>query len=182
VSKPSPSPLTTLYRLTIMMGALACGSLAAYRYGPEPAELAAFINRTAERLGVATQSPSAAPEPELFVADEASPADTSAPRFDAAVRPASDLQPIERDTPNPPTLQDVAQSERLVAPVIAAGASRAEVTPWGRGTPRVFRATAAMPVGEAATGLERRFDAVGETPEAAVAALVDAVRGEAYRR
>ncbi|TWU00617.1 hypothetical protein Pla108_15690 [Botrimarina colliarenosi] len=193
-----PTPFQTCYRLTIMVGTLAVGSMAAYRYGPEPAELAELIDRAASLVAEVpsrgASDPSAmalteAPAAELDLLQPA-PALPSPPvassdwrHYDTAVQPASALAPLatpSTDAPPPADLEPL-ERERLTAPLLAVGATRADVTAWGRGAATVYRATASAPVGEVGGGLERQFDAVGETPEAAVAELAAEIRTASLR-
>lgn len=197
-----PTAFQTAYRLTIMIGTLAVGSMAAYRYGPEPERLAETIDYVASMVNEATGEAAAEPDslaslesaplaepaafgvaPDLW-SEPAAPSN-DAPRYDAAVQQASALVPIEEEPPRAAGDFERLERERLTAPLLAAGATQADVTVWGRGADSVYRATASAPVrsnatGEAA-GLERRFDAIGATPEEAVQTLAAEVRSATMR-
>lgn len=179
-----------MYRLTIMLGTLTVGSMAAYRYGPEPESLAGIINEAVRTIGAgsgpaeATLADAPSHEAPSYEATSgllplgAAPVDTL-PRFDAQVQQAAALMPLEEGAPTPPA--EGLDRDRLVAPLIAAGATEADVTAWGHGDRTVYRATASAPVSADAPDLERRFDAVGETPEDAVARLAAEVREAGLR-
>jgi hypothetical protein len=202
-----PTAFQTAYRLTIMVGTLAVGSMAAYRYGPEPERLAETIDYVASRVNDAvgeastedspainslTTAPLAEPTPlqtapALWNEPAATPRQDT-PRYDGAVQQASALVPIDRVTPieeeEPPRAAggiERLERERLTAPLLAAGATKADVTAWGRGVDTVYRATASAPVTGDAAGLERRFDATGATPEQAIQTLVAEVRSATIR-
>jgi hypothetical protein len=194
-----PTPFQTAYRLTIMGGTLVVASMAAYRYGPEPERLAETIDYVAsmvnEVTGEATAEPNtlgsldSAPlaEPAAFESapnlwNEPTAPNNGAPRYDAAVQQASALVPIEEEEP-PRAAGDFErlERERLTAPLLAAGATQADVAAWGRGAESVYRATASAPVSGDAAGLERRFDAIGATPEEAVQTLAAEVRSATMR-
>lgn len=188
-----PTAFQTAYRLTIMVGTLAVGSMAAYRYGPEPERLAETIDYVASMVNEATGE--AAVEPDSLASLESAPLaepaafgavpdlwsepaapNNSAPHYDAAVQQASALVPIEEEPPRGAGDFERLERERLTAPLLAAGATQADVAAWGRGADSVYRATASAPVSGDAAGLERRFDAIGATPEEAVQTLAAEVR------
>jgi uncharacterized phage protein gp47/JayE len=198
-----PTAFQTAYRLTIMVGTLTVGSMAAYRYGPEPERLAETIDYVASMVNEVTGEATAEPdslaslesaplaEPAAFGAapdlwSEPAAPNNGAPRYDAAVQQASALVPIEEEQP-PRAVGDFErlERERLTAPLLAAGATQADVAAWGRGADSVYRATASAPVRGNATGdaagLERRFDAIGATPEEAVQTLAAEVRSATMR-
>lgn len=190
------TPLQTAFRLAIMLGTLTVGSMGYYRYGPEPDALAEMIDQAASMVVEiqGTNGPEAAVPAGFDALAEPAPFETTAgfeanpvapaPRYDSAVQPASALQPVGRNQPAPAAvapLSDALERERLTAPLLAVGATRANVTSWGQGNQTLFRATASTPVGNGASGLERRFDTVGESPEAAVAQLVQEIRTAAIR-
>lgn len=186
---PKTNPLTTLYRLVVMLGVLACGSMAALRYGPKPAELAEMIDGAASMVVEVPGSEGdvldteLGTEPAPFRSEQAGLAPLPAtpasvapdlPRIDPAVRQASAAMPIELSES---AAIDTLEQARLTAPLHSAGATRAAITPWGG----MYRASASVPAGGAATGLERQLDALGETPEAAVAALQQQFNAASYR-
>lgn len=188
-----PTALQTAYRLTIMLGTLTVASLAAYRYGPEPGRLAETIDYVASMVGAAAEDAAAQLEPPALYsggpASEPAPFDSApdvwntpaAPRYyDAAVQTASALTPIDDPVPTADAMSPL-ERERLTAPLLAAGATRADVTAWGRGAESVYRASASASVSDDAAGLERRFDAIGSTPEEAVQALVAELRTSTLR-
>lgn len=192
MSQP-PTTFQTFSRLTIMLGTLAVGSMAAYYYRPEPEELADMIDHVASMVmeapgDSATEGPSVSSLEMVPVAKAesfaAAPAmwdqPTATPRYDAAVQPAAALVPIAEAASAPGELEHL-ERERLTAPLLSVGATRADVTAWGRGDATVYRATASAPVSGEATGLERRFDAIGATPEEAVEALVAEIRTAVIR-
>lgn len=199
-----PTAFQTTYRLTIMLGTLAVGSMAVFRYGPEPERLAETIDYVASMVNEATGEAAAEPDsvalletaplaepmafgsaPDLGNQPVAAPG-YDAPRYDGAVQQASALVPIEEEEP-PRATGDIErlERERLTAPLLAAGATQADVAAWGRGADTVYRATASAPVRGNATGdaagLERRFDAIGSTPEEAVQTLAAEVRSATMR-
>ncbi len=188
-----PTPFQTASRLLIMVGTLACGSLAAWNYGPEPDRLAEMIDSAASMVievpstDRADEGLSEAPPAPFDPSQAASlaplaPATEEIPRWDPAIQQASALQPVTRAAvprTAAPAPVDTLERERLTAPALAAGATRADVQPWGNGTEPLFRATAAAPTG--APGLEQRLDAYGATPEAAVASLVEDIRNAMIR-
>ncbi len=195
-----PSAFQTAYRLTIMVGTLAVGSMAAYRYGPEPERLAETIDYVASMVNQGTGE--AAAEPDSLASVETAPLSEPAPfeaapalwnepvgaRYDGAVQQASADLSAERLTPieeeDPSRLDgdfERLERERLTAPLLAAGATQADVTAWGSGADAVYRATASAPVSGDARGLQRRFDAIGATPEEAVQTLVAEVRSSTLR-
>lgn len=191
MASEQPTPFQTFSRLAIMLGTLSCGSLAAWHYKPKPGQLAEMIDSTAAMvIGV--------PEPETTAQEGAGVApafgstagsapdapqsvdQADTPRWDSAVQQASAFAPVERTAPvAAPAQLDTLERERLTAPALAAGAIRADVQPWGSGEQSLYRATAAASTG--AAGLQRRLDAYGATPEAAVASLVDELREIARR-
>jgi hypothetical protein len=196
-----PTAFQTAYRLTIMLGTLTVGSLAAYRYGPDAERLAESIDYVASIVGAAADDAatsldttglhsmgpeSAGPEiePAPFTPDLAFSHQPAPPRYDAAVQPASGLTPIEQPAPAPPAnsgSMSALDRERLTAPLLAAGATRADVMAWGRGPQTVYRASASASVSGDAAGLERRFDAIGSTPEEAVETLAAEIRSSSLR-
>lgn len=187
MSSESPTFFQTATRLVIMVGTLACGSLAAWHYGPEPDQLADLIDQTAAMVIDVPQSiDQTKPVEGLGEAiafaqieassDEAPAVSDELPRWDSAVEPATAMTPIESPARAPSHLMDPLERERLTAPVLAAGATRADIQPWGPGQTPAYRATAAAAVGRGTVGLERRYDAFGETPEAAVASLMQQLR------
>ena len=113
-----------------------------------------------------------------------SPVAFDTPLFDSAVQPASALEPITETAPTRPMtpVMDRLERDRLTAPLLAAGAIRADVQPWGSGDQQVYRATAAFPVGDPTAGLESRLDAVEATPERAVEALLARASQTRYTR
>jgi hypothetical protein len=178
-----------------MGGTLVVASMAAYRYGPEPERLAETIDYVASMVNEVTGEATAEPNTlgSLDSAPLAEPAafesapnlwnePTAAPHYDAAVQQASALVPIEEEEP-PRAAGDYErlERERLTAPLLAAGATQADVAAWGRGADSVYRATASAPVSGDAAGLERRFDAIGATPEEAVQTLAAEVRSATMR-
>ncbi|MEN0111800.1 MAG: hypothetical protein AAF805_13860 [Planctomycetota bacterium] len=188
------SPVQTVYRLAVVGGLLACGSMAAIHYGPEAGDLADMIDQTASMVveldetpeapaGMADGATSAIEPAALFagVTGDTQPTQATdvAPRFDDQVLPASGLiaEPAPAATlPAGPSDLDRLERERLTAPLLAAGAERADVHPWGNDGNRMYRATASAPVGSPAARLLREFDAVAATPEAAVAAVRSQLR------
>ena len=178
-----------------MVGTLAVGSMAAYRYGPEPEHLAETIDYVASMVSEAVDETAGAPESlaSLETAPLAEPAPfaaapalwnepAAASHFDGAVQLASAPAPIEEEEPSRTSADfERLERERLTAPLLAAGASQADVTAWGRGADTVYRATASAPVSGEAAGLERRFDAIGSTPEQAVQTLAAEVRSAMMR-
>lgn len=193
-----PTAFQTAYRLTIMVGTLAVGSMAAYRYGPEPERLAETIDYVASMVNEVTGEATAEPntlgsldsaslaEPAAFESapnlwNEPTAPNNGAPRYDAAVQQASALVPIEEEAPRAAGDFERLERERLTAPLLAAGATQADVAAWGRGAESVYRATASAPVSGDAAGLERRFDAIGATPEEAVQTLAAEVRSAMLR-
>lgn len=179
-----------------MLGALSVVSMAAYRYGPAPEELAETIDQVASLVvkdepaaGIACASTEPASSadmvttatPFLAISEPvtASVASSGADDFKASVRFDPQIQQASATVPvelNPSRNVDDLESERLTAPLLAAGATRAEVNSWGRGDKVVYRATASAPVGLGQSQLEQRFDALGRTPEEAVSALVAELR------
>lgn len=186
MSKQKPTAFQTFSRLAIMSGTLGVGSTAAYLYGPEPQDLADLIDSTASMVvEVPGHEPPAAVTAVQEFAETASetlsappafdaPIALDTPLFDAAVQPASAVEPIaEAPSARPMTpVMDRLERDRLTAPLLAAGAIRADVQPWGSGDQQVYRATAAFAVGDPTAGLESRLDAVEATPERAVEALL----------
>lgn len=189
MASQTDSPLRTFYRLAIMLGTLTCVSMAWYRYGPPPGEVADLIDQAAAHVmeldasSVPDEQPLAATAAEPAPAFQASNlppgvAPSEPPRFDPAVSQATALEPVRRRevTPVSAVSIEALERERLTAPLLAAGASRADVVRWGRSEPPVYRATAAAAVGDSSTGLERRLDAIGSTPDEAVERLLDELR------
>lgn len=182
-SQPTPSQptslATTVYRLTVMVGFLGCGSLAAVHYGPEAGDLAEMIDGAATLVMEVPEASKSLPAADVVVFETGSGAQSTVtvppvsppPRFDPAVKPASASQPVAAAAVEP------LEQARLTAPLLTAGATRAEISPWGA----MYRATATVPVGDRATGLNRQFDALGGTPEQAVAKVEQEIRG-AYLR
>lgn len=191
MASEQPTPFQTFSRLAIMLGTLACGTLAAWHYGPKPGQLAEMIDTTAAMMIEVPERETTPPEgasvaPAFGSTDGSAPAapqsvdQADTPRWDSAVQQASAIAPVERTAPvTEPAQLDTLERERLTAPALAAGAIRADVQPWGSGEPSLYRATAAASTG--AAGLQRRLDAYGETPEAAVASLVEELRETASR-
>lgn len=148
------TPLQTLYKLTIMTGTLAVGSLAAYRYGPPAEDLAAGINRVIamaeERIGS---------EPQAFAADhKAQPLETaSAPVFDAAVAPVAFAESVAPSAPASPAVPG------------------AVVEPWGN--EGMHRASVSMP-GRLGS---KRYDAIGASPGEALERLATKIRSSRLR-
>lgn len=187
------TPLQTVYRLTVVAGVLVCGSMAALHYGPEAGDLADMIDQTAAMVvepteGDATPGGAIEADPaELFaeVPVESAPTVEAPPRFDDQVLPASGLlaEPQASPPANVPATSDFdrLERERLTAPLLAAGAERADVHPWGDTGNRMYRATASAPVGAPEARLLREFDAIAATPEAAVAAVRSQLRTTALR-
>lgn len=170
-----------------MLGSLTIGSMAAYRYGPAPETLADLIDRTVagaipagstpdDGSGGATAEAWAAPAG-LALGPEGRAGDP--PRFDPAIMPAGGAIPL--DSPARVGVLDRTEVERLVAPVLAAGATYANVEPWGKGSEPVYRATASAPAGVSAPDLERRFDAIGATPHEAAERVAAEVRSASLR-
>lgn len=183
-SQPT-SMLTTVYRLVVMGGVLTCGTMAALRYGPEAGDLAEMIDGTAAMvvdLSETETTPDASlGEPAPFALAEAGTpaaepfAQPATAKFDPAVSQASVAAPIERPTAATPV--EPLEQARLTAPLLTAGATKADVTPWGA----MYRATATVPVGAGTAGLERQFDGLGGTPEQAVAKVEREIRDAYYR-
>lgn len=208
MSKNKPTAFQTFSRLTIMLGTLVSGSLAAWHYGPEPQDLADLIDSTASMVvEVPGHEPPAAVTAAVEFAEEAAdqlatppafdaPVALDTPLFDPAVQPASAAAPLAQaapaSAPSQPTQQalpravtpvlDRLERDRLTAPLLAAGAIRADVQPWGTGEQQVYRATAAFPVGDPTGGMESRLDAVETTPERAVQALLARASQTRYQR
>lgn len=179
-----------------MLGTLSVGSLAYYQYGPEASAVAEMIDHAASlvaefkdshRPDATMPAGFAAPdEPALFETTAGFEANSvaAAPRYDASIQQASALQPVTPIQEAAPIVgrgMDSLERERLTAPLLAVGATRADITSWGRDNERLFRVTASTPVGDGSSGLQQRFDAVGETPELAVAQLVREIRTAAVR-
>lgn len=196
MSKKQPTTFQTLSRLTIMVGTLGLGSTAAYLYGPEAQDLADLIDSTASMVVEVPghEPPAAITAAQQLVEDTAeqlsapppfdAPLALDTPLFDTAVAPASMEAPVvEAPGARPMTpVLDRLEIDRLTAPLLAAGAIRADVQPWGSGDRQVYRATAAFPVGDPTGGLESRIDAVETTPELAVEALLARASQARYSR
>lgn len=173
----STPPLQVAFRTIIMAGSLVVGSMAAYLYGPPAEDLAHTIDSLASRVWeiqesvaghnmpdmmdtpmAGTQAPTfmePAMEPAPLTIHDADPL-TAPPIVDQAVTPASAELTVE----NP-------SNERLLAPILAAGASDAAIEPWGS-TGEVYRAWAVVP----ADGLRRHLNALAESPADAAAQLL----------
>lgn len=148
-----PTPFQSLYRLTVMVGALVVGSMAAYRYGPPPERLASMIDSTVERIEeMREQYTETKPAPDAGLS-ESRLAGASAPE----AAPAWGTAP-----PSPPPLGQASSP----AP---SGGEGVVVEPIGE-SGLAYRAT-----GSAAGpgGLVRRFDAIAETPEKAELAVLN---------
>ncbi|QDT70846.1 hypothetical protein MalM25_38020 [Planctomycetes bacterium MalM25] len=210
MSKQKPTAFQTFSRLTIMLGTLTTGSLAAWHYGPEPQDLADLIDSTASMVvEVPGHEPPTAVTAAVEFAEDAAdqlstppafdaPVALDTPLFDPAVQPAAATAPLAQAAPSPaPSQQALSQQalpravtpvldrlerDRLTAPLLAAGAIRADVQPWGTGEQQVYRATAAFPVGDPTGGMESRLDAVETSPERAVQALLARAGQTGYQR
>lgn len=190
--RKQPTLFQTVYRLTVVSGVLVCGSMVAYRYGPPPEQLADMIDGAAAMIDkqFAEEGESARGDgSDLLVTEDQGlePVAENEPplrAWDSELEPASFSQPF---TPQPKSkasgpvaqlasapsshLGDELERQRLVAPLLAAGALKADVEPWGQ-TQKLFRATATQPVGERSSGMMRQLDAVDGTPEGAVARVL----------
>ncbi len=196
MSKQKPTTFQTLSRLSIMVTTLVGGSYAAFHYGPEAQDLADLIDSTASMVvEVPGHEPPAAVTAAVEFAEVAAdqlsnppafdaPVTLETPRYDPAVQPASTGAPLSGAPPSRPMtpVLDRLERDRLAAPLLADGAIRAEVQPWGSGDQQVYRATAAFPVGDPSAGLESRLDAVEATPERAVEALLARASQTRYQR
>lgn len=143
------SPLKSLYRLTVMVGVLTVGSMAAYRYGPPPERLAEAIDAGMERaveMGEQFGLEGLTAPPAATVAE----APLLAPPAEAA--PVWNAAPLVAE----PSRRVVGLQERVT------------VTPLGSRR-LAYRATASAP---GAGGLVRRYDAVGPTAEEAERAVL----------
>lgn len=167
MSKPS-STGQSLYRLTVMAGTLFVGSMAAYLYGPPPERVADLMNMATGKLSeVASQLNE--------YRDSNSPIAESSP-----VIAQASTQPTTQSTLfAPPSVASVLQETGISAkiqaetdptePLRQAGATQASVVPWGSDH-SLYRAAAKIPVSPG--GLTRQLDAIAETPEKAVQAVL----------
>lgn len=187
MSKTPPTAGQTIYRLSVMVGTLSIGSMAAYLYGPPPEKLASLINTAANSFAEMAEHRNSAP---TVVAGASNLTEAPASGLVAG----SVFGTNEALSSTPINSQSIARS--VVAPIEPAellrqaGATESSVTPWGAANPTtgqsLYRAAATIPVngpnngslnGPAggqmvSTGMVERLDAIGETPEKAVEALL----------
>ncbi|TWT89080.1 hypothetical protein Mal64_25720 [Pseudobythopirellula maris] len=180
---PKTNPLQTLTRLAIMLGTLAVGSMAAYRYGPPAEQLAEWLDQGVEAataalggdtppaelvaidglpLGTAEESAAAPSLPSGELLADTTSSEPWGTHRDSQVTPASALAPIANAPPAATGAEQTLQ---------ALGAVQLETTPWGDGG-TLHRAKCVVPH----DGARRVFDAFGATPEAAAEALAVEVR------
>lgn len=182
--KTPPTAGQTIYRLSVMVGTLSIGSMAAYLYGPPPEKLAGLINtaansltQMAEQRGLEHRDSAPQATGSFDFATKSSVLPT-APVFAASGVEAIDA--ASAITSNIP--QNVTQKQFTTNNpselLREAGAIDSAVTPWGSTNAStgqsLYRAAATVPVGGAAggNGLVEQLDAIGETPQAAVDALL----------
>jgi hypothetical protein len=164
------SSLVTLYRFTVMTGSLIVGSMAAYRYGPPADQLADVIDGVATRVVELSGSiPAEGPAAEAAESLEATPllATDEAPSTLGGA-PASFVTPATAELPLDEP-QASSGTSAVAAPLEALGATRVVVTPWGV-SGSAFRVHAEAP-SAAHEGMTQQFDAIGESPAAAAAAV-----------
>ena len=164
----STSTGQSLYRLTVMAGTLFVGSMAAYLYGPPPERVADLLNMAIGKLSEVTDqlnehrdsnSPIAESNPVIAQAS-AHPATES-----ALFAPPPVASVLQETTISPGIQTEVDPTE----PLRQAGATQASVVPWGSDH-SLYRAAAKIPVSPG--GLTRQLDAIAETPEKAVQAVL----------
>lgn len=160
-----PNPFQTTYRLVVMAGTLACGSMAAYHFGPPPDRLAALINSAALYAGVTAAPDALASGSDSFTAG----ADAPAP-FELETAPEHRLEfpasfAAAEAAPFP------VQQASYAAAAPSAPAPQPEVRPIGVGADRVYQAVMTKPVPASDGVLKMQIDAIGDTPEQAAQRL-----------
>lgn len=173
------SPMQAFWRLTIMLGTLTVGGMAAYVYGPPPDRLISLADELYTRAREAMQPPVAVPEAEragptlssvtLATRGALSPPAAAAPPVaqPAAAWPAVASQPATGPRPAGGEV-DLLQDElrRL-------GAGDFQLRPWGDGRLHRFCCTASL---AGNSGIRRHFQAIDATPGQAIAATLAEVR------
>ena len=150
-------PLKALYRMIVMAGVLAVGSMAAYLYGPPPEQLAGMINDVAHQLDSEPMPVQAeGSEPLAFLDDQSTPP----------------IVAIETNPAGPGTT-----TGQLVESIKAAGATDAKIESWGS-SGEFYRASAELRVG----AMTKQLDQVASTPEASAAALIAEIQQASFVR
>ncbi|TWT46865.1 hypothetical protein [Botrimarina hoheduenensis] len=146
------SSLQTFYRLTIMAGTLAVGSLAAYRYGPPADQLADHIDQAMALVQQRWEASAPTPMSSTSTAN-ALPIASAGPNMNAGEAPLYDdqLQTVGFDTAS--------------APPASAELPEMRVAPWGN--EGLHRASMTVP---SALG-NRHLDAIGATRDEAISNL-----------
>ncbi len=176
MSKTPPTTGQTIYRLSVMVGTLSVGSMAAYLYGPSPEKLASLINTTTNAVVEMAEHRSSA-----FGANEASQLAETSPKFppNTPLFEANSTSSAGLSNTQPYAVKEFATNDIAgydgAELLRRAGATSSTITPWGgvdsATGQTLFRAAATMPVGSSDLLVEQ-LDAIGDSPEKAVEALL----------